>query len=65
MPHSLDKPLGLQASSPAFLRIASIGPAFHDCLHNSTAATLGSLDFLMMVIMESMFAMATIKPSTI
>ena len=57
--------MGRDASLPAFFRIASIGPAFQDFLHNSTAAILVSLDFLMMVIIASMFAIATINPSTI
>ena len=65
MPSSLLKPFGLHASFPTFLRIASTGPAFHDFLHKASAAIFGSLDFFIMVITSSIFAIATIKPSTI
>ena len=56
---------GLQASLPTFLRIASTGPAFHDFFTKAAAATLGSFDFFIIVITSSIFAIATIKPSTI
>ena len=49
MPNSDERPLGRQASLPAFLRIASIGPAFHGFLHSSIAAILVSLDFLIIL----------------
>ena len=64
MPYSDERPLGRQASLPAFLRIASIGPAFHGFLHSSIAAILVSLDFLIIFITSSMLAIATINPST-
>ena len=63
-PKSLPRPFGLHASLPTFLRIASTGPDFQVFLHKAAAAIFGSFDFLIIFIISSIFAIATIRPST-
>ncbi len=65
MPTSFGRSSGLQASSPTFLRIADSGPASQSFLHNSSAATFGSFDLLIIEITSSILAIDTINPSTI